>query len=148
MDRRKILKSFAIFLPFGTALVSFAAMGVKFITPLKREVERRIFTIHLNEIPLNGTRQFKDLRGKDLLVVRTGERELRAISTSCTHLGCSVYWQQDKNQFYCPCHQGVFDKDGKVISGPPPRSLDSYRVELEGDNVFIFFLDKQSDNGV
>jgi cytochrome b6-f complex iron-sulfur subunit len=148
MDRRKLLKSIAVFVPFGSAFAGFIGIGIRFITPVKREIERRIFTIHLDELQLNSTRQFRDLRGKDLLLVRTAEREVKAISTTCTHLGCSVYWQQDKNQFYCPCHQGVFDKNGRVISGPPPRPLDSYRVELEGDNVFIYYLDKPSDNEI
>ena len=148
MDRRKLLRSIVIFMPFGTAFAGFLGMGLRFITPYKREVERRIFTIHLDELELNSTRQFKDLRGKDLMLVRTAEKEVRAISTTCTHLGCSVHWQPDKKQFYCPCHQGVFDTEGNVVSGPPPRPLDSYRVELEGDNVFIYFMDKPSDNGI
>ena len=148
MERKKFLRSIVLFIPFGTAVAGFLGMGIRFITPLKREVERRIFTIHLDELELNATRKFQDLRGKDLMLVRVSEREVKAISTSCTHLGCSVHWQADKKQFYCPCHQGVFDTNGKVVSGPPPRPLDSYRVEIEGDNVFIYFMDKPSDNGI
>lgn len=148
MDRRNLLKSVIVFLPFGSAFAGFFGMGIRFITPVKREIERRIFTIHLDELELNATRQYKDLRGKDLMLVRISEREVKAISTTCTHLGCSVHWQADKKQFYCPCHAGVFDNNGMVISGPPPKPLDSYRVELEGDNVFIYFIDKPSDNGI
>lgn len=131
------------FVPFGAAFAGFAAMGIRFITPIKREVERRIFTLHIDELPLNSTRLFKDLRGRELMIVRTGEREVKAISTVCTHLGCSVYWQKDKKQFYCPCHQGIFDANGYVLSGPPPRPLNSYKVELEGNNVFLFFKDEE-----
>ncbi len=148
MARRNALRSLFAFLPFGVSFVGFLGMGVKFITPLKREVERRIFTVNLQELPLNSTRKINDLQGKELMLVRTGEREVKAMSTSCTHLGCSVYWQQDKKQFYCPCHMGIFDKDGNVISGPPPRPMDSYRVELERDNVFIYFIDKESKDGI
>jgi Rieske Fe-S protein len=148
MERRKALKSFALFVPFVTAFAGFLGMGIRFITPFKREIERRIFTIRLEELEINTTAQFRDLRGKDLMLVRTAEREVRAISTTCTHLGCSVHWQADRKQFYCPCHNGVFDLDGNVISGPPPRQLDTYRVELEGDNVFLFFPDKTSENGI
>ncbi len=143
MNRRNALKSMLSFVPLGAAFAGFAAMGIRFITPIKREVERRIFTLHLDELPLNATRLFKDLRGKELMIVRTGEREVKAISTVCTHLGCSVYWQKDKKQFYCPCHQGIFDKDGYVLSGPPPKPLNSYKVELKGDNIFLFFKDEE-----
>jgi len=144
MDRRKALKNLAAFIPLGAAFAGITAMGVRFITPIKRDVERRIFTVHLDELPINTTKRFKDLRGKDLMIVRTGEREVKAISTVCSHLGCTVYWQKDRKEFYCPCHNGRFDKDGNVVSGPPPRPLDSYRVELEGNNVFIYFKDQEA----
>ncbi len=143
MDRRNALKNMFAFIPLSAAFAGITAMGIRFITPIKREINRRIFTVHLDELPVNGTRKYKDLMGKDLLIVRTGDREVKALSTVCTHLGCTVYWQKDKKEFYCPCHQGRFDKDGNVIAGPPPRPLDSYKVELEGDNVFIYFKDKE-----
>ena len=144
MDRRNALKNLFAFIPLGAAFAGITAMGVRFITPIKRDLERRIFTVHLDELPVNSTKRFQDLGGKDLVIVRTGEREVKAISTVCTHLGCTVYWQADKSEFFCPCHQGIFDKDGNVVSGPPPRPLDTYKVELEGDNVFIYFKDQEA----
>ena len=141
MDRRKVLKSVATFLPISAAFAGLAAMGVRFITPIKREMERKIFTVGLEELPLNATKRFKDLQGRDLMLVRTGEREVKAISTVCTHLGCTVFWQKDRQEFFCPCHNGRFDKNGVVLEGPPPAPLDLYPVEIEGDNVFVIFKD-------
>jgi cytochrome b6-f complex iron-sulfur subunit len=141
MDRRKVLKSVATFLPISAAFAGLAAMGVRFITPIKREIDRKIFTVGLEELPLNATKRFKDLRGRDLMLVRTGEREVKAISTVCTHLGCTVFWQKDRQEFFCPCHNGRFDKNGIVLEGPPPAPLDLYPVEIEGDNVFVIFKD-------
>ena len=141
MDRRKVLKSVVTFLPISAAFAGLAAMGVRFITPIKREIDRKIFTVGLEELPLNATKRFKDLRGRDLMLVRTGEREVKAISTVCTHLGCTVFWQKDRQEFFCPCHNGRFDKNGVVLEGPPPAPLDLYPVELEGDNVFVIFKD-------
>jgi len=141
MDRRKVLKSVATFLPISAAFAGLAAMGVRFITPIKREIDRKIFTVGLEELPLNATKRFKDLRGRDLMLVRTGEREVKAISTVCTHLGCTVFWQKDRQEFFCPCHNGRFDKNGVVLEGPPPAPLDLYPVEIEGDNVFVIFKD-------
>lgn len=141
MDRRKVLKSVAVFVPISAAFAGLAAMGVRFITPIKREIDRKIFTVGLEELPLNATKRFKDLRGRDLMLVRTGEREVKAISTVCTHLGCTVFWQKDRQEFFCPCHNGRFDKNGIVLEGPPPAPLDLYRVEIEGDNVFVYFKD-------
>jgi len=141
MKRRKVLKSVVAFVPISAAFAGLAAMGIRFITPIKREINRKIFTVGLEELPMNATKRFKDLQGRDLMIVRTGEREVKAISTVCTHLGCTVFWQKDRQEFFCPCHNGSFDKNGLVIAGPPPAPLDLYPVEIEGDNVFVIFKD-------
>jgi Rieske Fe-S protein len=60
-----------------------------------------------------------------------------AISNVCTHLGCRVRWIAEDKNFYCPCHNGVFDKDGKVVSGPPPRPLDRYESKVENGVLFV-----------
>ena len=144
MDRRNAIKNVLTFVPLGVGFAGITAMGVRFITPKKRDVMRRIFALNLDELPINATRKYKDLRGADLIIVRTGERDVKAMSTVCTHLGCTVYWEKDKKEFYCPCHQGRFDQDGNVVSGPPPRALDSYKVEIQDKNVFIYFKDKEA----
>lgn len=64
-------------------------------------------------------------------------RDYVAMSNICTHLGCRVRWIEDQDQFFCPCHNGVFDKEGNVISGPPPRPLDRYEVKVENGQLFI-----------
>jgi Rieske Fe-S protein len=64
-------------------------------------------------------------------------RDFVAMSNICTHLGCRVRWIADRQQFLSPCHNGVFDKLGGVVSGPPPRPLDRYQVKIENDQLFI-----------
>jgi menaquinol-cytochrome c reductase iron-sulfur subunit len=64
-------------------------------------------------------------------------RDFIAMSNICTHLGCRVRWIADQEEFFCPCHNGVFDKQGKVVSGPPPRPLDRYDVKIEDDQVLV-----------
>jgi len=64
-------------------------------------------------------------------------REYIAMSNICTHLGCRVRWIQDQERFLSPCHNGIFDKQGMVISGPPPRPLDRYEVKLENEQIYI-----------
>ena len=54
----------------------------------------------------------------------------RALSASCTHLGCGISWDQKKQQYLCPCHGGVFDRTGKVLAGPPPRAMDRFEARL------------------
>jgi Rieske Fe-S protein len=52
-------------------------------------------------------------------------------------LGCRVRWVADKDGFYCPCHNGVFAKDGSVVSGPPPRPLDRFESKVEDGVLFV-----------
>ena len=54
----------------------------------------------------------------------------KALSATCSHLGCRVRWDAPRKQFLCPCHGGVYDRDGKVVAGPPPRGLDPVNVRL------------------
>ncbi len=60
-----------------------------------------------------------------------------ALSNVCTHLGCRVRWIAEKQNFYCPCHNGVFDKAGNVVSGPPPRPLDRFETKVENGVLFL-----------
>ncbi len=141
MKRRDLFKSAFAFLPLSLSFLGITRMGFSFITPKKVDRRRRIYALNLNDIEINETKKFQDLRGKDLVLLRSGEREIKAMSTVCPHLGCTVHWQKDKEQFFCPCHAGVFDSNGKVVSGPPPRDLDSYTIDIEGDNVYIYSKD-------
>ncbi len=54
----------------------------------------------------------------------------RALSATCTHLGCGVSWDDAKSRFVCPCHAGTFDRGGNVVSGPPPRPMDRLEARL------------------
>jgi nitrite reductase/ring-hydroxylating ferredoxin subunit len=47
----------------------------------------------------------------------------RALSATCSHLGCRVKWDGATSQYLCPCHGGVYDREGRVVSGPPPAPL-------------------------
>jgi menaquinol-cytochrome c reductase iron-sulfur subunit len=60
-----------------------------------------------------------------------------AFSANCTHLGCPVRWEKDAELFMCPCHGGVYYKDGSVASGPPPKALTQYLVRIVNNQVQI-----------
>lgn len=70
-------------------------------------------------------------------VLTENGREFIAMSNICTHLGCRVRWIDDQQQFFCPCHNAVFDKEGEVVSGPPPEPLERFEVRVEDDQLFI-----------
>ena len=63
--------------------------------------------------------------------------DFAVMSNICTHLGCRVRWIEGDRQFLSPCHNGIFDEDGNVVSGPPPRPLDRYEYKVEDGQIFI-----------
>ncbi|MDE2039781.1 MAG: Rieske (2Fe-2S) protein [Elusimicrobia bacterium] len=66
-----------------------------------------------------------------------------AFDPRCTHLGCPYRWDQGKQEFLCPCHAGVFDREGKVLSGPPPRPLDRFPVKVVSGRLLIRPVDEK-----
>lgn len=70
-------------------------------------------------------------------VLTENGRDYVAMSNVCTHLGCRIRWIEDQEQFFCPCHNGVFSKEGAVVAGPPPRPLDRYETKVEDGQIYI-----------
>ena len=62
-----------------------------------------------------------------------GERQIYALSTVCTHLGCTPNWLEAEQKFKCPCHGSGFYKDGINFEGPAPRPLERYAIHLAED---------------
>jgi menaquinol-cytochrome c reductase iron-sulfur subunit len=72
-----------------------------------------------------------------VFVLTENGRDFIAMSNICTHLGCRVRWISDDEQFYCPCHTAVFNINGEVVSGPPPKPLNRFELKVENDQIFI-----------
>jgi len=71
------------------------------------------------------------------LVVRMETGELRAFSATCTHLSCTVQYRTDLQHIWCACHNGHYDLNGRNIAGPPPRPLEAYEANVQGDEIVI-----------
>ncbi len=69
--------------------------------------------------------------------VAAGPAGFSVFSPICSHLGCSVGWNEEKKLFQCPCHGGVYDASGKVVSGPPPKPLTRFETKVEDEKLFI-----------
>jgi cytochrome b6-f complex iron-sulfur subunit len=70
-------------------------------------------------------------------LVRLEDSGFIALWQRCTHLGCTVPWREDEGQFHCPCHSSIFDRTGEVISGPAPRPMDLFPMEIQDDEVVV-----------
>lgn len=77
-------------------------------------------------------------------VLRGADGSLVAYDPRCTHLGCPYSWDTVQKRFFCPCHDAVFAIDGAVVTGPPPRPLDRYKVDVRSDRVMIL---EEAPNG-
>ena len=72
---------------------------------------------------------FQTRRQTIVFIDREGDG-YRALSATCAHLGCRVRWDAAKTQFLCPCHGGVYDREGRVLAGPPPAPLERFAVRV------------------
>ena len=89
----------------------------------------------LDEIPIGGSKKVV-IDGSVLLIVRTADA-VKAFSAICTHLGCVVFWDEQKKQIACPCHAGYFDLEGRVVAGPPPRPLPGHDVSVVNGKILV-----------
>jgi len=71
------------------------------------------------------------------LLIHTASGEYRAMSATCTHLSCTVQYRDDLRQVWCACHNGKYDLNGRNVSGPPPRPLEGYEIQIRGDEIFV-----------
>ena len=68
---------------------------------------------------------------------RLDENSFEAFAINCAHLGCPVRWEESSSLFLCPCHGGVYYKNGEVAAGPPLRGLSRYSVRVRKGKVEI-----------
>lgn len=74
---------------------------------------------------------------KPILVMRLEGQMFRAMSMKCTHLGCTVRWDNEEQTLRCPCHGSRFKDDGTVAQGPAKRALQQYPTQLAGTKLQI-----------
>ncbi len=79
----------------------------------------------------------RTVKKETIYVQQLPDGELLAHSNICTHLSCIAHWQAEEQRFFCPCHDGVYDRMGNVVSGPPPRPLDRYQVKVEDGQIWV-----------
>lgn len=89
-----------------------------------------------SEFPNNSSEIIKFGR-KPVILIRTEGGEFRAFSATCTHLDCIVQYRTDHKQIWCACHNGLYDLRGRNVSGPPPRPLDEFVVNVVSDEIHI-----------
>lgn len=136
MKRRRFLKIILAFLGSIT-FFSFAYSLVKFLAslPAARASDKKLI-IRKDDIPSGEARNI--IYGNlPVVVINRPEKGFIAFSRVCTHLGCLVDFNQKNHLFLCPCHAGVYDIEGAVVSGPPPKALNIIPLRIEGGNIVL-----------
>src|SRR5262245_31971695 len=65
-----------------------------------------------------------------VVIVRDSENSVKAFDPTCTHKKCKVDFKADDMKFHCKCHKSAYDLEGKVLGGPAPAPLTTYRTKL------------------
>lgn len=137
MKRRDFIDFFLGASLIGT-VVSLLYPVVRYILP-RKEIQsgvKRILAARIGELVPNSYKVFKFGTSPGILI-HSKEGEFRAFSAVCTHLTCTVFYETDTETIFCPCHNGRFDLSGNVVSGPPPAPLESFRVEISGEEIIV-----------
>jgi cytochrome b6-f complex iron-sulfur subunit len=102
------------------------------------------FVATVDELQPGDARDFTAPSGAKVVVARHGEgesdRDFIALSSVCPHLGCQVYWEPQNDRFFCPCHNGAFDREGNPTAGPPKsgnQPLTQFPVKVEQRLLFV-----------
>jgi cytochrome b6-f complex iron-sulfur subunit len=136
LDRRKIV-NWLLGVTGASTVGSILYPIFRFLTP-PEVVEATTTTVEaatLDELPVNGWKIFR-FGTRPGIIIRISESEFRAFAATCTHLDCIVQYRDDKRMIWCACHNGLFDLSGRNVSGPPPRPLETYRVNVVGEKVY------------
>jgi len=131
MNRRDFLNNTGAALGIGVVVQTLESCSKNEATPTQPTPSG--LTIDLSS-PANST--LKTTGGfiltKGIYIICTAPSTYIAVSSICTHQGCTVNFFSSNNQFSCPCHGGRFDISGKVLQGPPTSPLAKYSVALNG----------------
>jgi Rieske Fe-S protein len=132
MNRRQILNWF-LGTSIGALLASVVYPVLRYMTPPKiaEAATNQIEAGQVND-PQLLERGYKIVRfgAEPVILVKAADNDFRAFSATCTHLDCIVGFQKEQTRIYCNCHGGCYDLQGRNVSGPPPRPLTPYKVNV------------------
>ena len=137
VTRRRIIEGFL----GGGILATFASFFypiLRFLVPptVADLGGDEVVAAKLGEIKPNSGQIFR-FGSRPGLLILDADGTYRALSATCTHLGCIVQYRSDLREIWCPCHNGIYDINGRNVSGPPPRPLDVFDVHVRGDEIVV-----------
>jgi Rieske Fe-S protein len=150
-DRRDFLATFSTVAMAGGLAAGYGTLAImagRFVFPTNVETPW-IFVAEATRIQPGESLAFESPTGVRVAIARRltdgagpapKSEDFLALSSVCPHLGCRVHWEPHNQRFFCPCHNGVFDAQGKPVSGPPKvaeQELLRYPLKVEAGLLFI-----------
>lgn len=138
------LSSFIAFI-LGIPLIASILGTVSKVKNKKLSKLTRVSTIpilkpvNLNFVTTKTDAFIKSIEPQDAWVIKRSNSDITVFSPICPHLGCRYAWNSNQKLFICPCHNSVFDINGKVISGPAPRGLDTLPKKIQQGELFVLW---------
>ena len=146
-DRRSLLSRLASWFMLGGLVASYgtcAAIAGRYLFPARARRKSWQYLARATDVPEGSSFVYRSPAGESIAVARRGQagapEDFAALSSTCPHLGCQVHWEAQKERFFCPCHNGAFDADGRAIAGPPfdaGQQLARYPLRMEHGLLFI-----------
>ena len=134
LTRRMFLRNTVL----GSVVVLLAetvAGFVYFFWPNKTGAFGKDIAVPADQLPAVGAAPFVSQQGK-FYVINNDDGAL-ALYWKCPHLGCTVPWNAEEDQWHCPCHGSIYNRHGERIAGPAPRPLDLMPMEVQPDGSVI-----------
>ena len=126
-----------------TAYVVYPVVRFLIPPPVPLNAQSKVLAATTDELKPNSAKFFRFL-DKPAVLVRLPDGNYEALSAKCTHLGCTVAFEQAKDFFYCNCHGSEYDINGKVIRGPASLPLQEYAVSISGSNIYVTLQNQQA----
>lgn len=146
-DRRGFLatsSSLAMAAGLASGYGTFFTLAGRFLYPAGPDVMGWMYVATLDSLKIGDALTYFAPNGAKVVIARQGETgavdDFVALSSTCPHLGCQVHWEAANDRFFCPCHNGTFDPQGKPTGGPPKdanQSLPHYQLRIEHGLLFI-----------
>jgi len=143
MDRRSFVKWLTIgWAAFAAVVAGYGTLMLRFLFPNVLFEPKQSFNAGVVDDYVIGevSERFKERYG--VWIVRDSEK-IFALSTVCTHLGCTPNWLSNEQKYKCPCHGSGFYKNGVNFEGPAPRPLERFKIALSDDGDIIIDKSKK-----
>ena len=137
LDRKSFLNWLTIgWLAFAAATGGFFTAMIRFLFPNVLFEPPQSFKIGFPDDFESGKVDLRFKKSHSVWIVRDDEKII-ALSTVCTHLGCTPNWLETDRKFKCPCHGSGFRSSGVNFEGPAPRPLERYKIVLANDGQIL-----------